>query len=398
MYYAADPAQVDTAMFSGKLYGAVDLQSTSDTYCLFVRQDWLDKLGLQPPKNMQDVLNIAQAFATRDPDGNGQNDTLGLLLSSSMTEIFEFMYGYHAYPDGWIKDSSGALVYGGIQSEVKAALTALADLYQKGYIDREFAAADSAAVNEKSLSNKAGLFFGNFATPLGIREFENMNPQGKLRAYPISSVDSKPASVMVNNPAQRFFVVNQKFAHPEALIKLNNWVFRNYFGAEANNFPLSISPSGYAYWQLNPVSTGTPNKNLNAHLALKEALPIKNTSRLDSEQKGYYDWLTRYINNDRADTLAFGYYWVFGPEEGTTFSVMDKYVKNNLILLNAFYGSPTNTMVSRQSTLDDMRDEVFTKIIMGASPISAFDTFVADWKRQGGDAITKEVNDWAKSR
>jgi putative aldouronate transport system substrate-binding protein len=45
-----------------------------------------------------------------------------------------------------------------------------------------------------------------------------------------------------------------------------------------------------------------------------------------------------------------------------------------------------------------MRDEVYTKIVMGASPISAFDTFVTDWKRQGGDAITKEVNEWAKSR
>ena len=76
---------------------------------------------------------------------------------------------------------------------------------------------------------------------------------------------------------------------------------------------------------------------------------------------------------------------------------MDYYVKNNLILFNAFYGAPTETMVSRLSTLEDLRNEVFTKIIMGASPIDAFDTFVRDWKRQGGDDITREVNEWAKS-
>jgi putative aldouronate transport system substrate-binding protein len=396
-YYNEDPAQVDIAKFNGRLMAVPDLESTSDTYCLFVRQDWLDKLGLPAPKSMQDVLTIAEAFATRDPDGNGQNDTIGLLLSSSMGEIFEFMYGYHAYPSGWKKDSSGSLVYGAIQPEVKTALTVLADLYKKGYIDQEFAATDGSLANEKILSGKAGLFFGGFATPLGIREFENMNPTGKLRAYPLPSADSKPVQVVVNNPVPYFNVVNKKYAHPEALIKLANETYRNYFGPAAD-MSLSISPSGYSYWLHNIVISGIPNKNLNAHLILKSALASKDTSKLDAEQKLYYDWLTRYINNDRTDTLAFGYYWVFGPEEGTTFSVMDKYVKNNQILLNAFYGAPTQTMVSRQSTLDAMRDEVFTRIIMGSSPISAFDTFVSDWKRQGGDTITQEVNEWLKGR
>jgi putative aldouronate transport system substrate-binding protein len=55
-------------------------------------------------------------------------------------------------------------------------------------------------------------------------------------------------------------------------------------------------------------------------------------------------------------------------------------------------------MAAYESTLKSMRDEVFTKIVMGASPLGEFDTFVANWKRQGGDAITKEVNEWAKSR
>jgi putative aldouronate transport system substrate-binding protein len=75
---------------------------------------------------------------------------------------------------------------------------------------------------------------------------------------------------------------------------------------------------------------------------------------------------------------------------------MDQYVKNNQILLDAFYGAPTESMTAYQSTLESLRDEAFTKIIMGSSPISAFDTFVQNWKRQGGDAITKEVNAWYK--
>lgn len=40
-----------------------------------------------------------------------------------------------------------------------------------------------------------------------------------------------------------------------------------------------------------------------------------------------------------------------------------------------------------------MEEEVFTKIIMGDS-IDLFDKFVEDWKKLGGDQITKEINEW----
>ena len=33
------------------------------------------------------------------------------------------------------------------------------------------------------------------------------------------------------------------------------------------------------------------------------------------------------------------------------------------------------------------------KIIMGKADISEFDTFVENWKNQGGDQILKEIND-----
>jgi putative aldouronate transport system substrate-binding protein len=69
-----------------------------------------------------------------------------------------------------------------------------------------------------------------------------------------------------------------------------------------------------------------------------------------------------------------------------------------MLSLNPFTGAPTRTMNSRLSNLNDLRDEVFTKIIMGTSPLSDFDVFVQDWKRQGGDDITREVNEWYKTK
>jgi multiple sugar transport system substrate-binding protein/putative aldouronate transport system substrate-binding protein len=43
-----------------------------------------------------------------------------------------------------------------------------------------------------------------------------------------------------------------------------------------------------------------------------------------------------------------------------------------------------------------MEDETFLKIILGTAPIDSFDQFVTDWKAQGGDEITAEVQAMAK--
>jgi multiple sugar transport system substrate-binding protein len=50
---------------------------------LLVRSDWLKKLHLQAPKTWADLEQVAKAFTTKDPDGNGRNDTYGLAVPGS---------------------------------------------------------------------------------------------------------------------------------------------------------------------------------------------------------------------------------------------------------------------------------------------------------------------------
>ncbi len=54
-------------------------------------------------------------------------------------------------------------------------------------------------------------------------------------------------------------------------------------------------------------------------------------------------------------------------------------------------------MTEKLSTLETMRDEIYTKIIIGESSIDDFDTFVADFNKLGGDDMTAEVNEWYSS-
>jgi putative aldouronate transport system substrate-binding protein len=398
-----DQNQVNIAKINGRLMAMPYLGSTSDTSVLWVRDDWREKLGLPEPKTINDVLRIAEAFATRDPDGNGQKDTSGLFMARDLFtaragRMGEFIECFHAYPDGWQQDGAGNLVYGAIQPQVKTALSVLADLYRKGFIDQDFAVIDNDRSLERILSGKAGMAYGHFALPLNIREMETTQPGAKLIPYPLPSADSNPAKKMVNNPVTTFYVVNKKFSHPEALIKMLNINYRQSYGPDAEMYPYSQStPNGYSYWQHNLVHTGYPNKNLKAMQAIRDAFRTGNTGGLDAEQLRYHGHIDHYLKGDKSDPLNWGYERVFGPEK-STYTVMEHYVNNNLILLNGFFGAPTEAMAAYESTLKSMRDEVFTKIVMGSSPLDAFDTFVVNWKRQGGDEITREVNEWARNR
>ena len=69
-------------------------------------------------------------------------------------------------------------------------------------------------------------------------------------------------------------------------------------------------------------------------------------------------------------------------------SVNEKYVP----VYNAYNGQ-TETMETKWANLKKMEEETFSKIVMGKADISEFDTFVENWKSQGGDQILKEINE-----
>ena len=47
-----------------------------------IRKDWLDNLGLQEPATIEEFYNVLKAFKEQDPDGNGIDDTFGIIMTS----------------------------------------------------------------------------------------------------------------------------------------------------------------------------------------------------------------------------------------------------------------------------------------------------------------------------
>jgi multiple sugar transport system substrate-binding protein len=77
-----------TVGLDGKHYG---IPYSRQAQTLMIRSDWLKKLGLKAPRTWQQMLDVAKAFATRDPDGDGRSDTYGIVAPGSA------MNGYAAW-------------------------------------------------------------------------------------------------------------------------------------------------------------------------------------------------------------------------------------------------------------------------------------------------------------
>ncbi len=66
----------------GKFYS---VPISAQSFAMFIRKDWREKLGLPQPKTWDDVRKMAEAFTKNDPDGNGKDDTFGMAIPGSTT-------------------------------------------------------------------------------------------------------------------------------------------------------------------------------------------------------------------------------------------------------------------------------------------------------------------------
>ncbi|WP_405016634.1 sugar ABC transporter substrate-binding protein [Kitasatospora sp. NBC_00070] len=75
------PASWDAAKGAdGKYYG---VPFSAQTFGLFIRKDWREKLGLAQPASWDELDALAKAFTTQDPDGNGKADSYGYVVPGS---------------------------------------------------------------------------------------------------------------------------------------------------------------------------------------------------------------------------------------------------------------------------------------------------------------------------
>lgn len=85
-----DKTWSSTVGIDGRHYG---IPYSRQAQTLMIRKDWLKKLGLKAPTTWQEMLTVAQAFATEDPDGDGKADTYGIVAPGSAQNGYAAWWG-----------------------------------------------------------------------------------------------------------------------------------------------------------------------------------------------------------------------------------------------------------------------------------------------------------------
>lgn len=388
---------IESVTFNGKMMAIPETVAFNEAaQYLWIRNDWLKKLNLEAPKTMDDVLKIAEAFTTKDPDGNGKNDTFGLPITKDLysgcmgTE--GFFAGYHAYPNLWVEDSSGKLVWGSTSAETKVALQKLADMYKAGQLDKEFGVKDGGKVAETIASGKVGLDYGQQWNPMYplISNFNN-DKNADWTAYPLVSADDKKVMVPLKFNQTRIFAVKKGYEHPEALVKLMNMHIEKCWGktADFNKYYMPVENGSVGVWKYSPAYPAPPMKNIEAFKAIEDARRTNSLEKLTGEAEKIERNVEAYENGDASQ---WGWMKIYGPQGVFMWGL--QYLANDQFYREKFTGAPTRTMVVNKTTLDKLEKEEFIKIIMGAASIEEFDKFVSDWNKLGGADITREVNEW----
>lgn len=398
-------AAIPSATYDGKMM-AIPILNTSpgeEVPVLWLRTDWMDKLGLEDPQNWDDLYNIIDAFVHQDPDGNGVDDTIGLTFSKDlwnsnfqMDGLFN-IFGSYPKQNFWVDDPNeeGKVIFGAFADETKAALEVVSKMYADGLIDPEFAVNDNSAAVQQVASGKCGVVIGAvWDTNSVLYTSNDEDPNADWHALPMVGLDGPTTKVTGNYPIIRYMVFNKDFEHPEAVIKMINLQFKKCFSDDSTQeiydtyIEDASGNSGFAAFQIYPWGIFLPAvKN---EMAADEIVNMGLSSdEVDIWAKPFAKYVEGYANGD---TSLWRWYRFFGPDGGHL--ITGKYISDDLYYMNRYYGPTTDTMAESMSLIDDLVNEMFTKIIMGEETVDAFDTYKSQAEALGLADMTAEANEW----
>lgn len=374
---------------------------------MWIRQDWLDNLGLEVPRTWDEMA--AEAFVTQDPDGNGEDDTIGILgpgNSNHINDIGDNQFGldplfcsFQSYPQYWLQDEDGTVKYGSIQPETRTALEKIQKLYTDKLIDPEMLVRSNC--QEAVLSGKVGIFFGPWWSGYTVGD-ATLAGEADWRAYFTPLSEDGNYYTHMPDPTSKYVVVSKSCKNPEAAFKIisylvaheQQWTDDGITSSEmscADFYPLW---NGYDNADEIEVSTETLEKYLAGEITMDDVdfsqhkLLKSDMEAVKKLKKEPYDDFSLDKWNLDSDLAKTNLPRLVSLLVGGAPYVNDKYIP----VYNAYSGQ-TETMQAKWANLQKMEEETFAKIIMGKADISEFDTFVKNWKNQGGDQILKEIND-----
>ncbi|QJC50965.1 extracellular solute-binding protein [Paenibacillus albicereus] len=352
---------------SGKIFRIPGDVPEASYMTTIVRKDWLDKLGLQPPKTLDEYIEVIRAFASGDPDGNGKKDTYGISGDNYYRSLAPFFYAYGLDVENFVKNADGSIQFGALDPKVKDVLKLLSELYKEGVMDPRMTTSannDDNKVNDIYASGKVGSFYrwvdyfnpGNSVN----MSFKKLNPSGEyISIAPIQGPDGFSSDLPDPGIGWCYLVVTDATDVDSAVQVLNTMATPEVFKK------ITFGNEGEHYTMENGIFTPTiqPEEgsklgfgNFGWYIQRKDAANIKNTPEVTK---------------------------MFEDKIATSQPMRDKIV--------VFKAIDRPEWDRYSADVKKVRDELFWGIITGKTPLDSFDKWPAQYEKLGGKKIDEEA-------
>lgn len=396
--------------FDGRMYGMPDAQGDSGPNMVWVRQDWADKLGLNLDEDgdgcltVEELKKTAEVFAKEDPGETGK--PVGIPVQPMPTSadndggsftLTGLANAFGAFPKRWQEDANGEIVYGTLTDETKEFLTEMAQWYQEGIIDPQCGVRTWDDCMSLLVNNQAGIVFGQWHMPdWAFTQIKTKNPECEFMGYAIADKQGTVTTMHVA-PIDKFMVVSKDCPHPEALIKIMNIYFDEISGTDAAKKMPNIAEALQMDNSTKPVGleVQASDQLLQGYRDIEKAIVDESLM----PQLGVYDQkMAVEIKAYRAEPEnASTEEWSHYNSRVNGLGLFSKLTEENTLnwKIPAFTGS-TSSMPLLWTNLDKQENEMVIKIITGSEPPEYFETFKANWNKQGGASIVDEVRTQVK--
>jgi len=359
---------------NGKYYGYLfmDVQEWS-ALTLVYRGDYLDNVGMKIPENLDDFYEVMKAFTTGDPDGNGENDTVGYTTTktfgmSKIPGFFNFVFYAYGMPslDYSISDD-GKIIPGFEDQAFKDGMTYLQKLYSEGLIDPDFVNTNNKGKTNNFYTGKAG----SMVVPL-FRQYlkhqtklNQVNPEANLvYSGPPSGPDGSKG-MDTNAKSGILSFITSACKTPVKAAKF---------------IELNVSPEGR-----NLLQNGIEG----IHYTKEDGKIVINEEEREKDGFSPNGWAHPLAWANFMYTLTIKYLPEAEPQRDELFKTVDdasKYLMSNLI--------PVKTMaeVDNEGVLNEIYNKHFLSILIGETGIDeGLKALSNEWRNQGGDFERKGI-------
>jgi putative aldouronate transport system substrate-binding protein len=351
---------------------------------IFIRKDWLDKLGLPIPTTPQQFYDALAAFKTYDPGGVGTNRVVPFIMTGDRVDwdagnIMEsFINPAISDKERWINSPINNFMVDGYKEGVRFVNR----MYNDGLIDPNFplyrSGDDTAPVIK---SGVVGAFSGDWDTP--YRE-----PNGTLSGLkanvptaeiipidPMTSSDGLTHKAAYDAAGINFFIP-ASCKNPDAAMRYLNWMskYENYHFIQTGPEGITHSIGSDGVVKIDASAAAAPTWIMNSNQNIDYTMMMNGL----------------FLETEEASILALA--------AGYSYPADVMFRSYNMALTNARPGlvvktsSPLMVAAPLSQTLADKAKVIYTTLV--TCPPAQFDTtwtsVMNDWLISGAQAIIDE--------